>query len=79
MWYVVRADDPVSAYNHVRQLMAASLDCAGTGPCEGCAVESISSGPWQDAVDLLDAAGVDVQPQHFEDVRVPSPLPRWGA
>lgn len=73
---MVRVDDPVSAYHHVRQLIAAAPDCASTGPCENCAAESIGNGTWQDAIALLRTAGVDVQPHRVEDVRVPSPLPQ---
>jgi hypothetical protein len=79
VWHVVRADEPESACHHVQQLVAANPDCVDNGPCGSCAAESISKGSWQDALNLLRTAGVDVQPQYVEDVHVPSPLPRWGA
>jgi hypothetical protein len=78
IWYIVRADDPASAYNHVQQIIANDPECTGTGPCARCAAESVGNGTWQQAMALLSSAGIDIQPQHTADIRVPSPLPRWG-
>lgn len=68
-WHLIRADDPNSAYNHVRGLGGIRKDdCAQMGPCKNCQVEVLSQGHWQ-KVD----ADRGYAPLQLLNVEVPSP------
>jgi hypothetical protein len=70
-WSVLRADAPDVAFNHQRQVLAGGYGCRAEGECSLCPVETIGSGTWQDAMNLLAAHGVTPQPRNVPDVRVP--------
>jgi hypothetical protein len=77
-WYLVRADEPLSAYNHARQTIAGETKCPRRGPCRECAAETLRIGTWQQITRHLWPTGARPDPIQVEDVRVPSILPRWG-
>jgi hypothetical protein len=72
-WYLVRADAPDHALNHVRQLVA-GRPCMATGPCPNCPVEGLAYGPHHE---VLTAHGIPVSPDDVSkpDFAVSIPLP----
>lgn len=79
-WYLNRADTPEQAFNHQRQALAGGFACAATGLCPQCPVQTVGSGSWQQAMDLLIQLGVNAKKLDVPDVRVPSRMgwPRWN-
>jgi hypothetical protein len=75
-WFVLRADTPQVAFNHQRQVLAGGYACSPTGQCPQCAVETIGKGTWKEAVSLLTARGLTLQPRDVPDARVPA-LMKW--
>lgn len=73
---MLRADAPDVAFNHQRQVLAGGFGCQGEGECLLCPAETIGSGSWQDAMNLLAARGITLEPRHVPGVRVPSRM-RW--
>jgi hypothetical protein len=48
-WFLIRADSPVAAFSHQRQLLAGVPGHAGDRQCKACPVDTIGSGalpPW---------------------------------
>jgi hypothetical protein len=77
-WYLIRADEPVSAYNHARTLIDGGAGCSRDKPCPRCPATTILIGTLPDAFDRLNSLGKAVDPIESVDIRVPSPLPSWG-
>jgi hypothetical protein len=77
-WYLVRADSPNDAFNHLRQLLSGTPTCAPLGQCEQCAVDTIGQGSWKKVLELLAASGTIVTPHPVPDVYVPSWRVRWN-
>ena len=77
-WYLIRADDPISAYNHARMLVNGDPGCSRDKLCPRCPATTILIGTLPDVLDRLKSLGKAVDPIESVDVRVPSPLPRWG-
>jgi len=69
-WYLIRADSPVDAFSHQRQLLAGVDGHSGSGHCE-CPVETLGEGPLQNVLGLAAAAGVSVTSVIVPDIRVP--------
>ncbi|USX56232.1 hypothetical protein [Lentzea sp. HUAS12] len=78
VWYLVRADDPQTAYGHLRDVLAGDQAHASSGPCSRCAADSVCSGSWHEVSAMCQQLGVSIAETPMPDVRVPSPLPRWG-
>ena len=77
-WHLIRADDPISAYNHTRNLINGAPGCNRDKPCPHCPATTILIGTLPDVLDHLKSLGKAVDPIKSADIRVPSPLPRWG-
>lgn len=71
-WYVIRADSPEQAFNHQRQTLARGFGCADKGACPRCPVQTLETGTWQEAMDLLAAHGIQTRTLLVPDIRVPS-------
>lgn len=72
-WYLIRADCPIDAFSHLRQVLAGGhVSTALDGRCGQCPIETVGSGSWQEAMELLAANGVPVSRREVPDVRVPS-------
>jgi hypothetical protein len=71
-WYVIRADSPEQAFNHQRQTLAGGFDCADHGTCPRCPVQTLGTGTWQEAMDVLAAHGIPTRTLRVPDIRVPS-------
>jgi len=72
-WFLVRADAPQDALGHLRQALAGCHpDPRADGRCSQCPIETVGSGSWQEAMELLAASGVQVSRREVPDVRVPS-------
>ncbi|WP_436760258.1 hypothetical protein [Streptosporangium sp. V21-05] len=80
IWYLVQADSPLDAFNHLRQLLAGGVNnrCSRRGACQQCAVEIIGKGTWKQVVRLLASRGTTPSPRIVPDVRLPSWRPRWN-
>ncbi|MEU1731659.1 hypothetical protein [Streptosporangium sp. NPDC020145] len=77
-WYLVRADFPNDAFNHLRQQLTGNVGCSHRR-CDQCAVEVITTGTWQHIMDHLAAEGsAPAAGPSTPDVRAPSWLPRWN-
>jgi hypothetical protein len=74
-WYVVRADSPLQAFNHQRQVLAGGFGCARSGDCRCCPVQTIGSDTWQQVMILVASLGVNARKINVPDTRVP---PRMG-
>jgi hypothetical protein len=75
-WYLVRADFPVDAFVHVRNIAwsAGDAPCADLGECSVCAAATLASGELAAVVEVARSEGIDTTPVTPQDVRVPS---RW--
>jgi hypothetical protein len=75
-WYLVRADYPLDAFVHVRNiaLFGDESPCAAQGECSVCAATALASGGLAHVLDVGRDAGIDVTPVTPRDVRIPS---RW--
>lgn len=71
-WFVLRAEAPNMAFSHQRQVLAGGYPCSPEGECAFCPVETIGSGSWQDAMNLLAARGIRPESRNVPDVRVPA-------
>jgi hypothetical protein len=69
VWYLLRADSPVEAFNHLRQVLAGGFVCTPDGRCKHCPVETIGTGSWQEAMDMLTSSGLTVSRREVPDVR----------
>ena len=72
IWYLVRADSPLDAFNHLRQALAGGFGCTTEERCPQCPVEIISAGSWHETMDSLASTGLTVGKREVPDVRVPS-------
>jgi hypothetical protein len=72
VWYLIRADSPLPAFNHLRQLLAGGFACNPDGRCKQCPVETIGTGSWQEVMDMLTNSGLKMSKREVPDVRVPS-------
>lgn len=70
-WYLVRADHPQDAYNHVRRARAGNSLCTDSGPCDQCAADAVGFGTWQHVMAMLACLGVSTVARAAADVRVP--------
>lgn len=78
IWYLVQADSPADAFNHLRQQLTGNTSCSHQR-CRQCPVEVIAAGTWQHIMDLLTAEGsAPAAGRNVPDVRAPSWLPRWN-
>lgn len=77
-WYLLRADSPLPAFNHLRQRLAGGFGCAEKGPCVHCPVDTVFEGSWQEALDRLTELTGPITPETRPDVRTPSSQPRWN-
>ena len=71
IWYVIRADSPDHAFNHMRQVLAGGYGCDLQGQCRQCPAEIVRAGSWEDAMNVLRANGVQVARREVPDIRVP--------
>lgn len=79
VWYLLRADYPLDAFGHQRQVLAGVQAHRADGFCRECPVETIAAGSWQDIIDYCAAAGEDVTPQSVPDIRsTMCRIPRWN-
>lgn len=72
IWYLVRADSPLDAFNHLRQALAGGFGCTTKERCPQCPAEVISAGSWQETMDNLASTGLAESKREVPDVRVPS-------
>jgi hypothetical protein len=75
-WSLIRADDPLQAFGHARNVATGGSGCSRRGPCGQCAAETVRRGTWKEVADALTAECPQCQPLHQPDVRVSSGL-RW--
>jgi hypothetical protein len=75
-WYLVRADNPVDAFGHVRSVVAGGAACSAAGPCVQCAVTTVEAGKWEAVALLLKDEHAPTIPRPLPDVRVSSRM-RW--
>lgn len=76
-WYLVRADFPNEAFNHLRQKLTGNRNCVGR-QCAQCAVESLAEGDWQTVMDYLVATGDPLTARTTPDTRAPSWSLPWN-
>ncbi|QFZ20369.1 hypothetical protein [Saccharothrix syringae] len=79
VWLLVKADDPLSAFNHIRNQTGATSACTDAKPCTNCPAHTVTSGDWETILQHAAQAGLDTRPVHPANVQVPSPLPSWTA
>lgn len=77
-WHLIRADDPISAYNHTRNLITGDPGCSGDKPCPRCPATTVLTATLTNVIDHLKSHGNAAEPIDNVDIRVPSPLPHWG-
>lgn len=70
IWYLVRADFPLAAFNHVRHGGGVAM-CGGRDPLAGCAVEDLYEGPWNGLRHRLSQLGIEAGPDSPPRVRLP--------
>lgn len=75
-WSLIRADAPVEAFRHARNVVTSGSGCSRKGQCQQCAVETLRRGTWKEVTDALAAEYPQFQPLRVPDVRVSSGL-RW--
>jgi hypothetical protein len=75
-WSLIRADAPVEAFAHARNVVTRGSGCSRRGQCQQCAVETLRRGTWKEVADALAAERPQFQPLRVPDVRVSSGL-RW--
>lgn len=78
-WFLVKGDDPLSAYNHIRNQSGEDGACARRGPCPNCPAHTIASGEWRAVLRRAEDVGIDTVARVPADVRVPSLVPQWRA
>jgi hypothetical protein len=75
MWYTVKADHPIDAYHHIRNLVTGA-GCQQQGPCRDCHAESLGVGRHDEA--LVHAGHrADLTLPLPNDVRAPQAIPRF--
>ncbi len=79
-WYLLRADSPLAAFNHLRQALVGGFVCKWKPreTCLVCPLEMIHQGTWQDVRNHLAMLGQPIQPRPVPDVRAPGGWPRWN-
>lgn len=78
-WYLVRADYPLDAFGHQRQILLPGSGHDMTGFCRECPAESVASGSWQEMINCCAAEGADVTRHFVPDIRAPlCRIPRWN-
>lgn len=78
-WYLVKADDPLSAFNHIRNQTREHTACIDRmGPCPHCPADIVAGGDWHSILQHAEQAGLDPRPRIPAAVRVPSWCPQWG-
>jgi hypothetical protein len=77
-WYLIRADYPVDAFVHVRNVAwsAGDTPCAVPGECSVCAAATLAFGELAEVLKVARLHGINTTPITPRDVRVP---PRWTA
>jgi hypothetical protein len=75
-WSLIRADAPLEAFGHARNVVARGSGCSRMGPCQQCAVNTLRRGTWTEVTDALASESPELQPLRVPDVRVSSGL-RW--
>ncbi|WP_433261572.1 hypothetical protein ACQPZF_27190 [Actinosynnema sp. CS-041913] len=78
-WFLVKADDPLSAFNHIRNQTDATSACKDARPCPVCPAHTVTSGDWHTILQHATQAGLDARPLAPGRARVPSLLPPWTA
>lgn len=73
-WALVKADDPLSAYNHVRNQTDPNSACTKKGPCPNCPAHTVARGTWSTLMQRAADTGLDVHPANPPTVRSPSIL-----
>ncbi|TQM85483.1 hypothetical protein FHX81_7967 [Saccharothrix saharensis] len=76
-WFLVKADDPLSAFNHIRNQTDATSACRNTKPCPNCPTHTLIVGDWDTILRHAAQAGLDTRALAPAAIRVPSPLPPW--
>lgn len=74
-WFLVKADDPITAHAHVRYHHDPDSADAAIRPCDRCAAHTLIRGPWSDVIHRASRLGLDIQPVVPPEVRVPSMFP----
>jgi hypothetical protein len=74
-WSLIRADGPVEAFMHARNVVIGS-GCSRRGPCAQCAATTVRRGSWKEVAAALAAECPRCQPLRVPDVRVSS-WRRW--
>jgi hypothetical protein len=69
-WQLIRADYPDDAFAHARGVVLGQCSL-GTGPCKQCAADSVSTGSWQEVIDLAIRTATPITPRQPPDFRVP--------
>lgn len=77
-WTLIKADNPLSAYNHIRNQTDPKSACTKKGPCPNCPTHTIARGTWSTVIQRAASAGLNVHPVTPPDVRAPSLLPKWS-
>ncbi len=78
-WYLIRADYPIDAFNHVRSVQAADTTCPTFGECDRCWVEADMVGNWEVASERLEALKIKIAARPPRNVRVGYEHAQWEA
>ncbi|GGK80580.1 hypothetical protein Sme01_45040 [Sphaerisporangium melleum] len=76
-WYLVRADFPNDAFNHLRQKLTGNRNCAER-QCRQCAVEIITEGAWEQVMEYLTAIENPLVARTTPDACTPLWSLRWN-
>lgn len=76
-WFLVKADDPLSAFNHIRNQTDDTSACTNTKPCPNCPAHTLIEGDWNTILCHAAQAGLDTRALAPADIRMPSLLPPW--
>ncbi|MCX2950197.1 hypothetical protein [Lentzea sp. NEAU-D7] len=76
-WFLVKADDPLSAFNHIRNQTDRTSACARRGECRNCPTHTVAQGDWRTILQYAAHIGLDTAPLTPPEVQVPSFLPPW--
>ncbi|GAA2692966.1 hypothetical protein GCM10010428_70800 [Actinosynnema pretiosum subsp. pretiosum] len=77
IWFLVKADEPLSAFNHIRSQIDRTSACAGRSECRNCLAHTVAQGGWHTVLGHAARIGLDTAPLVPPEVRVPSVLPPW--
>jgi hypothetical protein len=75
-WHLLKTDFPMTAWNHVREVIGASMHSMSPGACPACALETIIVGSWEHVLDEFKRLDVRLSPERPPAVKVPSPWRR---